>query len=174
MPVRLVLFMKARMFSKFLNFLFRLIMNYAEELRKEVVYRFSRSAGPGGQNVNKLATKVDLSFDVLLTALFDAKQKELIFRKLANRINKNGVLKIQSQKGRTQSKNKTHAFNKLLLLLEDALQVKKIRKASKPSALQKQQRLQKKKHQALRKQARKKVNLSKQIDLFSIKSVSFV
>jgi len=149
-------------------------MNWTEEIEKEIVFTFSRSAGPGGQNVNKLATKVDLAFDLFESTLFNVCEKELIALKLKNRINKNGVLRIQSQKGRTQGKNKFNAFKKLIFLIEDALIEEKPRKRLKPNKAQKEKRLKMKKQNAYKKQSRKKVNLSKQIDLFSFKSVSFV
>ena len=149
-------------------------MNWKEEIEDEIVFRFSRSAGPGGQNVNKLATKADLSFDLGASGLFSVYQKELITLKLKNRINKNGILKVQSQKGRTQVKNKLNALKKLVNLLDHALIKPKVRKQAKPNKAQKERRLKMKKHIANKKQSRKKVNLSKQIDLFSFKSVSFV
>ena len=149
-------------------------MNWKEDIEKEIVFRFSRSAGPGGQNVNKLSTKVDLAYDLGASALFNAYQKDLIVLKLKHRINKQGILKIQSQKARTQGKNKLIAFKKLLFLIEEALIEEKPRKRLKPNKGQKERRLNMKKRNALKKQSRKKVNLSKQIDLFSFKSVSFV
>ena len=73
---------------------------------RELSYRSSRSSGPGGQNVNKVETRVTLLFDISGSAVLDETQKELVRQRLATRINKKGVLRVVSQRHRTQNANR--------------------------------------------------------------------
>ena len=82
-----------------------------DELRKrnfesEFIYSASRSSGPGGQNVNKVSTKVELRFCIERTSLFTDYEKELLYKKLKKKINKEMELVLVAQQGRTQLKNK--------------------------------------------------------------------
>ncbi|MFN8258977.1 MAG: alternative ribosome rescue aminoacyl-tRNA hydrolase ArfB [Bacteroidales bacterium] len=121
-------------------------------------FRFitSRSSGAGGQNVNKVSTKVMLLFDVQGSALLNEEEKHLISEKLANKINEKGFLQITSQSERTQLGNKEKCIEKFYQMLEKALTVKPKRKKSKPSKAAVQRRLDDKKHQAGIKKERKK------------------
>ncbi len=101
-------------------------------LQKEVKYRTSRSSGPGGQHVNKVATKVELLFDVNNSTILTENEKETISLKLKNKISQEGILSVQCESSRSQLKNKELAFNKLLKLLNEALTINKVRKPSKP------------------------------------------
>src|SRR5690554_4013901 len=88
-----------------------------EKLIGECVFTAVRSSGSGGQNVNKVASKVLLSFDVNASAVLDWEQKRLVLAKLSNRINKNGVLQVSSDAERTQWQNKkavTAKFRQLI------------------------------------------------------------
>jgi len=88
----------------------------------ELSFTASRSSGPGGQNVNKVNTRVTLWFDVLNSPSLSGHQKELIWNRLPTRINKEGVLRIVSQKHRTQAANRDTAIERLALLLRESLQ----------------------------------------------------
>ncbi|MBK8845522.1 MAG: aminoacyl-tRNA hydrolase [Bacteroidetes bacterium] len=83
----------------------------------EIEYRTSRSGGKGGQNVNKVETKVELLFDINGSSQFDEEQKQLINKILAKRLNENGKISITAQAERTQLGNKKLAYDKLLQLL---------------------------------------------------------
>jgi ribosome-associated protein len=111
----------------------------------ELIFKFSRSGGPGGQNVNKLNTRVTLSFDVANSSSFSGEQKKRIFRRLATRVDKNGVLKVVSQKHRTQKANRNAATERLVELLREALRKRRIRRKTKTPAWARERRLEEKK-----------------------------
>ena len=90
----------------------------------ELKFTSSRSGGKGGQNVNKVSTKVELHFDYMNSALLTDKQKYLISTKLASFINNEGILKITSQEERSQLLNKKVVITKFYLLLERAFRKK--------------------------------------------------
>ncbi len=98
---------------------------------RELTYRSSRSSGPGGQNVNKVETRVTLLFDIPGSAVLDEAQKELVRQRLATRINKEGVLRVISQKHRTQYANRETARAKLAELLAEALRPRRRRRPTK-------------------------------------------
>ena len=116
-----------------------------KDFSKEIEIKASRSSGKGGQNVNKVSTKIELVFDVNASDLLNEEEKYLILQKLANRISKEGKLVLQSQESRSQFTNKEIAIEKLYNLLENALKKEKPRKKTKPSLAKKQERLQGKK-----------------------------
>lgn len=115
------------------------------DFSKEIEIKASRSSGKGGQNVNKVSTKIELVFDVNASELLNEEEKHLILQKLANRISKEGKLVLQSQESRSQFTNKEIAIEKLYNLLAIALKKEKPRKKTKPSIAKKQERLQGKK-----------------------------
>lgn len=115
------------------------------DFTKEIEIRASRSSGKGGQNVNKVSTKIELVFDVNSSELLSEEEKAVINEKLLNRISKEGKLILQSQESRSQLANKEIAIDKFYSLLESALKKEKPRKATKPSKAKKEQRLQVKK-----------------------------
>ena len=94
----------------------------------EVTFTFSRSGGPGGQNVNKVSTQVTAHFDVLNSESLDESQRKLILSALETRINREGVLLVVSRKHRTQNANREEATQRLAALLRTALTPKKKRR----------------------------------------------
>ena len=120
----------------------------------EITFTASRSGGPGGQNVNKVSSRVTLSFDVATsTALLDD-QRRRILAKLATRINKDGVLRVVSQRTRSQEMNRADAVARFSDLLRRALTPKRPRIKTQISAAAKERRIEEKKKRAAAKQAR--------------------
>lgn len=119
---------------------------------QEIYFRASRSSGSGGQSVNKVSTKVELNFDVANSKLLSKEQKQKIFEKLFNRINKEGALKIVVQESRSQFVNKKIALEKFQNLIASCFQKTKKRIRTKATKGAKQKRLnRKKKHSELKK-----------------------
>lgn len=102
-------------------------------LVNECSFTASRSSGAGGQNVNKVATKVDLAFHVQRSQLLSDEEKQTIGTKLAAKINDEGYLKVSSSESRSQAWNKEDAIDKFYDLLHKAFVKPKPRKATKPS-----------------------------------------
>lgn len=102
-----------------------------EELIKVVTFKTSRSGGKGGQNVNKVSSKVELILDLGLAAFFTEEELILLKERLANRIDLEGCLHIISQEDRSQLMNKERTIIKLLALLKSALHIQKKRKPTK-------------------------------------------
>ncbi|WP_295773371.1 alternative ribosome rescue aminoacyl-tRNA hydrolase ArfB [uncultured Mucilaginibacter sp.] len=125
------------------------------DLQKEITYKASRSGGKGGQNVNKVSTKVELLFDITNSVLFTPEEKERLFTKLQNRLNKNGELQIISEEERSQLMNKERALDKMIAIIKDALHIPKVRKPTKVSKQAKAKRLEAKRMQAVKKQLRR-------------------
>ena len=123
---------------------------------EELVFKFSRSGGPGGQNVNKVNTRVTLFFDVASSEAFSDVQKSRILRRLASRADKNGVIRAVSQKYRTQKANRRAAIERLQELLREVLRKKTVRKKTKVPERARQQRLEEKKRRSRLKQQRMK------------------
>lgn len=134
-------------------------MVFSEEILKrlenECQFSATRSSGPGGQNVNKVNTRVELRFPVNESLVFSEKEKNLIQTKLGNRINSEGELLLFSESERSQLSNKQKVFERFILLLKNALTPKKKRIKTRPTASSKQKRLDKKKINAQKKKLRK-------------------
>ena len=126
-----------------------------EELLKEVVVKTSRSGGKGGQNVNKVSSKVELVFNVAASALFTDEQKVLLQERLVSRLDAEGSLHVVSQEDRSQLLNKQRALMKLDNLLAKSLLVQKKRKPTKVPKSVIEKRLQNKSATADKKKNRK-------------------
>jgi ribosome-associated protein len=123
-------------------------------LASELEYSTSRSSGPGGQNVNKVNSKVTLRWNVKDSALLTLEEKELLLQKLSSRLTTEGVLLLSSQEKRSQLQNKEEVLQKLEQLLRLAFFKKKKRKATKPSKSSMKSRLDKKKMHSDKKKLR--------------------
>ncbi len=126
------------------------------DLSPEIKYHFSRSQGAGGQNVNKVNTKVNLAFNVLKSEILTEKEKEKILKKIGKRLTKAGVLRLSSQKGRTQMKNRLLVTQKFYDILEYALKENPTRIPTEPSGSSQEKRLKNKKIKSQKKSDRKK------------------
>ena len=124
--------------------------------QSELVFKTSRSSGPGGQNINKLNTKVAVILDIQNCSFLNKEQKEAVLKKLAARITKDKKLITTSQKFRTQKANRNFAVEKLTILLENALKRVKKRKPTKPTFTAVEKRLKSKKMKSQIKQQRGK------------------
>jgi len=120
----------------------------------ELVFKFSRSGGPGGQNVNKVNTRVTVLFDAARTKSLSDVQKERILKRLATRADKNGVIRVVSQRYRTQKANRKAAVERLEELLREALKKRVVRKKTKVPEAAKRRRLERKRRRSLLKKQR--------------------
>ena len=135
-------------------------MNLRERgFEKELIFTASRSSGAGGQNVNKVSTKIELRFNVLESLILSEEEKAIIQIKLGNRISNEGFLIIQCQSSRSQLKNKEESVEKFFALIAKALTPVKKRKKTRPSLASKTKRLDRKKQDSSRKENRKKIGL---------------
>ena len=123
-------------------------------LFNEFEFLTSRSSGPGGQNVNKVNTKVTLRFDVTNSQILTIEEKEIIKQKLITRLTTENVLILTSQEKRSQLQNKESVLAKFDKLLIKAFEKKKTRKPTRPSKGAIQNRIQKKKQNSEKKKWR--------------------
>lgn len=126
-----------------------------EIIQTEIQYKAVRSSGAGGQNVNKVATKVQLQFFMEQSNGLTADEKTLLTEKLANRITKEGFIMVECGETRSQLKNKELCTQRLFLLLENALKKDKKRIATKIPKSVIKKRLEDKQRNAEKKQNRK-------------------
>ncbi|MGJ8658296.1 MAG: alternative ribosome rescue aminoacyl-tRNA hydrolase ArfB [Cellulophaga fucicola] len=129
------------------------------QIIQELQFKAVRSSGAGGQHVNKVSTKIELTYDLQNSTAVTDKEKERLLLKLSNRLTKENVLLLQCDDSRSQHKNKDLAIKRFLELIKSALVVPKKRKKTKPSRSAIEKRLNSKKKSALKKANRKKPSL---------------
>ena len=120
----------------------------------ELRFKASRSSGPGGQNVNKLNTRMTLLFDVRNSPSLSQEQRQSIRRRLATRINQEGVLRVVCQRHRTQAANRRGAKERFAEVLGDALKKRRPRRKTQVSAAVKRRRREERKRRSRLKQNR--------------------
>jgi ribosome-associated protein len=131
-------------------------VNY-ELLEHEVDFSTSRSSGPGGQNVNKVNSKVTLKFDLKRSQALTEEEKDLLLHRLSAKLTTDGVLLISSQEKRSQLDNKESAIAKFEEILRKAFAKRKKRKPTKPSKASKEKRIKSKKVNSEKKKFRQKL-----------------
>lgn len=131
-----------------------------EVLLTELNFKAMRSSGPGGQHVNKTASKIEVSFNIEESKALSDDEKKLLLERLNPRISSEGVLSLQCSESRSQHRNKTIVVDRLIELLQQNLKVSKPRKKTKPSKSSVEKRLKAKRLHAYKKLHRKPPSLS--------------
>jgi ribosome-associated protein len=127
----------------------------------EIHFDASRSGGPGGQNVNKVSSRVTLTFDVNASAALSEDQKRTVLQKLGGRINKEGVLRVISQRTRSQEMNRADAAERFAELIREALTPQRTRVKTRVTRAARQRRVDEKKKRALVKKQRNKPRIER-------------
>ena len=122
----------------------------------ELEFRYVRSGGPGGQHANKTSTKVELTWDISTSGALGPRQRARLLANLGSRVESSGILRIRSDRHRSQSRNRDDAIERLATLVREGLVVRKSRIATGPSAGARRKRLEQKKKRAEVKQGRKR------------------
>ena len=123
---------------------------------QELKFRAVRSGGAGGQHVNKVSTKVELTLNLASSKAFNESEKERLYKKLNKRITTENKLLVQCDESRSQHKNREIAEDRLLKLIEEALKIPKRRKKTSPSKASVEKRLKTKRVVAMKKTSRQK------------------
>jgi len=123
-------------------------LDLADIPEEDLRYSFSRSGGPGGQNVNKVSTRVTLWFNLGETGILTEAQKHRVRERFPSRVTRQGELRIAVQRHRSQSANREEAGKRLIDILNQALVEKPKRKKTRIPAAEKKRRLEEKKHRS--------------------------
>ncbi len=129
---------------------------YLSKILKELEFNYVRSSGPGGQNVNKRATKVQLRWNPDKSQLLTKTQKKRIKKRLS--LTKKGVLILKCDQTSNQQRNEKIVIQRFKEMIKKALRKKKVRKKTKPSKVNKEKRLKRKKKRAEKKKMREKID----------------
>jgi ribosome-associated protein len=121
----------------------------------ELTFRFSRSGGPGGQNVNKVSTRVEVEFDVAKSPSLLEPQRQRLMRRLGRRLDSQGVLRVQADDSRSQWQNRLAAIQRLAETIAETLKVPKKRIPSRRTTASNSRRLEEKKRRAHLKRRRR-------------------
>lgn len=122
----------------------------------ELEFRYVRSGGPGGQHANKTSTKVELTWDVSTSAALGPRQRARLFENLGRRIEPSGILRVRSDRHRSQTRNREDATERLCELVERGLAIRKDRVATGPTNSSKRKRLDQKKRRSEIKRGRRR------------------
>ncbi|MGH8901727.1 MAG: alternative ribosome rescue aminoacyl-tRNA hydrolase ArfB [Egibacteraceae bacterium] len=122
---------------------------------EELVFRFSRSSGPGGQHVNTSDTRVELRFDVQGSRTLTDEQKTRVLQLLGNRVTAEGVLMLTGDEHRSQTRNREAVLARFAALLADALRPERPRRPSRRPLAAQRRRLEAKRHQSEKKARRR-------------------
>jgi ribosome-associated protein len=128
--------------------------------QNELSFSYARSSGPGGQHVNRVETRVTLRFDVAGSPSLTEEQRERVLRRLATRINKDGVLRVVSQRHRTREANRRAAVERFHELLAEALRPRRVRRKTRVPRAARRRRLESKRRRGEVKQLRRKPGAS--------------
>jgi len=129
-----------------------------QNLTKELQFKAIRSSGSGGQHVNKVSSKIELTFNVANSKTLTEEQKELLYKRLSTRLSKKKVLILFVDESRSQHRNKEIAIKRFLEILSKALYISKKRKLTKPSKASIKRKAENKRKQAFKKYLRKKLD----------------
>ena len=132
-------------------------MKDPEKLYPELVFQTARSGGAGGQNVNKVETKVELRFDIAGSAVLTEEQKEKLYVRLASKLTNEKVLVLYHQTERSQLANKEKVIVKFYELIKKAFTDPKKRRPTRPTLASKKERLESKQRKSETKATRRKV-----------------
>lgn len=124
----------------------------------ELQFSFIRASGPGGQNVNKVATAVQLRFNVIESKSIPEDVKGRLIKIAGKRSTKDGIVIIEAKRFRTQEKNKKDAIERLLAIIKKSLLIKKTRKKTNPTKAASEKRIEQKKQKSKTKLLRKRVS----------------
>lgn len=130
-----------------------------QQIHRELTFKAVRSSGAGGQHVNKVSSKVELSFNLPVSEGLSDMEKERLQSKLSSRLTNEGVLILQCDEARSQHKNKELVVKRFFDILKKGLEVPKKRRPTKPTKSAVEKRLKLKKMSAERKASRRKPNL---------------